>query len=134
MWQRVIGGVSGCISGSFPNLLIHLKSIYPCVVSVGASAFASHGLSSKTEKQQKVFATAANFQLIHSIALAATPAISAGPLGAKVVGGCFGLGMTLFSGSCYASVLTDDKANGKLAPAGGTLLMAGWLALALLRR
>jgi len=46
------------------------------------------------------------------------------------VGGLFAGGITLFCGSCYAAALTQDRANGKLAPYGGGMLIAGWLALA----
>ena len=47
------------------------------------------------------------------------------------VGGLFAGGVALFSGSCYAAALSGDRANGRLAPYGGGMLIAGWLALAL---
>lgn len=40
-------------------------------------------------------------------------------------------GILLFSGSCYAAALKEDRAYGKLAPYGGFAFMAAWLALAL---
>lgn len=39
-----------------------------------------------------------------------------------VVGGLAAAGIILFSGSCYAAALTEDKANGRLAPYGCALL------------
>ena len=43
----------------------------------------------------------------------------------------FATGISVFSGSCYAAVLTKDRANGRLAPIGGTALIFGWLSLIL---
>jgi uncharacterized membrane protein YgdD (TMEM256/DUF423 family) len=43
-------------------------------------------------------------------------------------------GMAMFSGSCYAVGVTEDRAYGKAAPVGGLALMAGWISLALVRR
>ena len=47
---------------------------------------------------------------------------------------CFTAGIVLFSGSCYAVGLKEDRSLGKLAPIGGFGLIGGWLSLALLRR
>jgi len=121
-WQRTLGGISGAIS-------------------VGTGAYASHGLkkSKESEAYAKVFETGSRYQLIHSVMLAATPAIckSGGGnhiIASKVAGACFASGIALFSGSCYAVGLTEDRSNGKLAPIGGFALIGGWLSLALLRR
>ena len=115
-WQRVFGGISGAIS-------------------VGAGAYGAHGLSDKTDTQRKVFETGARYQLIHSVVLAATPAIC-GPstLAARAAGSFFALGTLGFSGSCYAAVLADDRKYGQLAPVGGFSLIFGWLSLAFLMR
>ncbi len=47
------------------------------------------------------------------------------------MGGLFAGGTALFCGSCYAVALAQDRALGKGAPVGGSMLIAGWLALAL---
>jgi uncharacterized membrane protein YgdD (TMEM256/DUF423 family) len=47
------------------------------------------------------------------------------------VGALFAGGTALFCGSCYAVAATQDRAVGRAAPVGGTMLMAAWLALAL---
>ena len=47
------------------------------------------------------------------------------------VGGLALTGVVLFSGSCYASAITEDRANSKLAPFGGSAFILAWLALAL---
>lgn len=49
----------------------------------------------------------------------------------NLVGGLAAAGILLFSGSCYAAALKEDRALGKLAPYGGFAFMAAWLALAL---
>lgn len=93
------------------------------------------GLAAKTETQQNIFKTAANYQLIHSLALAATPAIcGVHKVAAKVAGTFFAAGIVLFSGACYTVVLMDDRTFSKVAPYGGFSLMFGWLSLALLRK
>lgn len=47
---------------------------------------------------------------------------------------CFFLGTMLFSGSLYVKALTAYPHASMLAPFGGTLLMAGWVSLALAGR
>jgi hypothetical protein len=51
--------------------------------------------------------------------------------GAAQVGALFAGGTALFCGSCYAVAATQDRAVGRAAPVGGTMLIAAWLALAL---
>jgi uncharacterized membrane protein YgdD (TMEM256/DUF423 family) len=116
-WQRVIGGLSGAMS-------------------VGTGAYGAHGLKDKQETYMKAFETGSRYQLVHSALLAATPAIC-GPAGTRastIAGSLFVTGIVLFSGSCYAVGLKEDRSLGKLAPLGGFSLMGGWLSLALLRK
>lgn len=47
------------------------------------------------------------------------------------VGGLASLGVVLFSGSCYAAALTENRSNGTFAPFGGFAFIFAWLALAL---
>lgn len=122
MWQRAIGGLSGAMS-------------------VATGAYAAHGLKGKDESYIKVFETGSRYQLVHSVILAATPAIcgtagigKGGGRVKNVVGAFFATGIVLFSGSCYAVGMTEDRSNGKLAPVGGFSLIAGWLSLAFFRR
>ena len=115
MWQRVVGGISGAIS-------------------VGTGSYAAHGLKGK-ESYVKVFETGSRYQLVHSAMLAASPAICGSSTRAsRIAGACFTAGILLFSGSCYAVGVTEDRNNGKLAPIGGFGLIGGWLSLALFRR
>mmetsp|Transcript_7836 Transcript_7836/g.14181 ORF Transcript_7836/g.14181 Transcript_7836/m.14181 type:complete len:118 (-) Transcript_7836:365-718(-) len=116
MWQRVVGGLSGAMS-------------------VGTGAYGAHGLKGKEEAYIKVYETGSRYQLVHSAILAATPAICGNSSRAgKIAGACFVTGIALFSGSCYAVALSEDRSVGKLAPVGGFALIGGWLSLAILRR
>lgn len=40
-------------------------------------------------------------------------------------------GMTIFSGSLYSLVLTEEKKFGAAAPVGGVALILGWIAMGL---
>ena len=53
-------------------------------------------------------------------------------LAAHAAGVLFFSGTCIFSGSCYAAVLSRDRSNGRFAPVGGGLLILGWLSLAIL--
>ena len=110
-------------------MMMHIKNV------VCAGAYAAHGLKDKEEPYAKVFETGSRYQLVHSAMLAATPAIcgSSSNRAGRIAGACFTTGIILFSGSCYAVGLTEDRSNGKLAPVGGFGLIAGWLSLALFR-
>jgi uncharacterized membrane protein YgdD (TMEM256/DUF423 family) len=66
----------------------------------------------------------------HALALLFTGLWAArGGWPAKLAGAAFALGIVMFSGSLYALALRGTDAV--LAPAGGILLIAGWLLLAI---
>ena len=65
--------------------------------------------------------------MIHSVMLAMCPLMKRPHLS----GAFFLMGITVFSGSCYAAVATQDRQNGRFAPVGGTCLILGWLTLVL---
>lgn len=115
-WQCIVGGISGA-------------------VSVGAAAYGSHGLKCKNERNAKSFDNGARLQMLHSVLLSAVPSICNGRSRAAVASGTFlTFGMVLFSGSCYAVGITEDRNYGRAAPWGGVCLMAGWLSLGLIRK
>ena len=70
-------------------------------------------------------------QSLHALALLATAlwAPSGGRL-AQAAAACFALGTLLFTAGVYAQALAATSL-GPVAPTGGTILMAGWLLLAL---
>jgi len=117
-WKRVLGGLSGAMS-------------------IGTGAYGAHGLKSDDKisaTYKSVFETGSRDQLVHSALLVATPAILPCTKSANIAGAFFAAGMAMFSGSCYAVGLTQDRSNGKLAPVGGFALIGGWLSLALFKR
>jgi len=112
-------------------------------------AFGAHGLGDRLRPRSvEAWRTAANYQLLHSLALLATSAASAAP---ALPAGLFTGGVLAFSGSIYALVLIERAAGapgpdappaaalarsvlGPVTPLGGLALAGGWLALALAGR
>lgn len=76
---------------------------------------------------RQVFDRGNKYHLLHSLLLATAP-LARRP---NAVGVLATSGILLFSGSCYAAALTEDRGNAKLAPYGGMALIAAWLCLAL---
>mmetsp|Transcript_32716 Transcript_32716/g.47337 ORF Transcript_32716/g.47337 Transcript_32716/m.47337 type:complete len:124 (-) Transcript_32716:198-569(-) len=115
-WQQVVGGISGALS-------------------VGLGAYGAHGMMGRAENFKTSFETGVRYQMVHSALLVATPAIcGSNTRAANIAGLCFTTGILLFSGSCCAVGLFEDRSYGKLAPYGGFSFIGGWLALALLSR
>lgn len=94
--------------------------------------------TSSFSPSQKAWNSAANIQLIHSVALLAisqSPALLA--RSSRYAAPLMLLGTTLFSGSIYTLILDTDKTIsrtfrlGLATPLGGVVLIAGWFALAL---
>jgi uncharacterized membrane protein YgdD (TMEM256/DUF423 family) len=116
IWM-VIGALSGC-------------------GAVVMAAVAAHALpQTLTPKALDAVRAAIQMQGWHAIALVlvALWLLRAGPLPAVVAnlaGAAFALGLLLFCGSVYLGDLAGVRL-GPTAPIGGTLLMAGWLLLAL---
>lgn len=98
--------------------------------SVGAGAFAAHGLEGKiSEKSLSVFRLGVQYQMYHALALLGVAwLISSAPSRwASWSATCLAGGVILFSGSLYGLALCDWKWLGSVTPIGGLLLMAGWL-------
>lgn len=109
-------------------------------LSVVLGAFGAHGLKKIVAPESLVtFETAVRYQFYHVFALALTGLLFASgtPSLMKAAGILFIAGMALFSGSLY--LLTYKSAAqaegfswvGPITPLGGTLLVAGWICLAL---
>src|SRR5690606_25568747 len=83
-------------------------------------------------KRLEWWATAAQYQLVHSVALVVVALVLAyrTSTAARVSGIAFALGMLVFSGSLYAMSLTGARALGTVTPFGGLSLLVGWAALA----
>ena len=97
-------------------------------------AFAAHALRGRVPPEALALVdTASRYQLIHALAL-----IAAGVLhlirpsfAARLSAACFAAGALLFCGSLYSLAFGAPRALGMIAPIGGVLLIAGWLALAI---
>ncbi len=98
------------------------------LLAVGAAALAAHSLDPATAT---VVGRAVQMQGWHALALlfCGLWAPRGGRL-ALLAGGAFALGTLLFCGAVYLSVLGGVR-SGPTAPAGGLLLMLGWLLLGL---
>ncbi|MFN4087703.1 MAG: DUF423 domain-containing protein [Alphaproteobacteria bacterium] len=102
--------------------------------AVGFGAWASHGLTDLPAAAALV-GTAAQYQMWHALALIGVawlsddPGVPGGVIG--TAGVCFTLGILLFSGSLFTLALEGVPLFPMSAPAGGILLMAGWVALGL---
>ena len=101
-------------------------------IAVAAGAFAAHGLKhSLSETNLAVFHTAADYQMIHALALLFLGLYTRlDPQ--RWLKHCAGLmlaGIVLFSGSLYALALSDIRWLGMITPLGGLCFLAGWLYL-----
>jgi uncharacterized membrane protein YgdD (TMEM256/DUF423 family) len=102
---------------------------------VAAAAVAAHALPARlTPKALDAVHSAIQMQGWHALALLFTALwiVRAGPLPglvANLAAAAFALGLLLFCGSIYAGELAGVRL-GPTAPAGGILLMVGWVLLA----
>ena len=79
------------------------------------------------------FRLANQYHLAHTLALLATAAAGvarsfSAPM--HIACGCFALGILLFCGSLYTLALGGPELVARAAPLGGSLLILGWLVLA----
>ncbi|MCJ8141972.1 DUF423 domain-containing protein [Ancylobacter sp. A5.8] len=112
----------------FRRLIVFLAGLFG-TAGVAAAAAGAHAFS------DPALTTAATFLMIGACALAGTAAlaIAQGPgwSFADVSGGLIALGTLLFSGALAGRVVWNVVIFPMAAPTGGTILMAGWLVLAL---
>ena len=104
-------------------------------IAVVLGAFGAHGLEEYLVEynQSANFETAVRYQMYHALAL-----VLVGILGERrpaaalrAAGWCFLAGVVIFSGALYGIALAQVSQLGMVAPIGGTLLIAGWAALAM---
>ena len=102
--------------------------------AVALGAYGSHAAAFAEPRLQDIFATALRYHFAHLPALGLAALIgSLVPAAARragLAGILFLAGLLLFSGSLYLKALGLAEVTNPLAPTGGFLLMAGWLALA----
>ncbi|MDP2635081.1 MULTISPECIES: DUF423 domain-containing protein [unclassified Pseudoalteromonas] len=101
-----------------------------CMLSVVLGAFAAHGLKSRvSEYALGVFKTAAEYQMVHGLALIAVAILIKWGLNLTAAGLLFIAGTLLFSGSLYLLAITGWKWLGPITPLGGLCFIVGWLVI-----
>ena len=103
-------------------------------LAVGLGAFGAHGLRGRLEADMlAVFETGVRYQMYHALVLVVLGLAPHRRLGRWVAaaGGLFIAGSLCFSGSLYLITLAGVQGIGLVTPAGGLMLLAGWLMLAL---
>ncbi|XP_074285109.1 uncharacterized protein LOC141610755 [Silene latifolia] len=103
----------------------HKAAALSGILAVGLGAYGAHGFKPKDSTYKQVWQTASVYHLMHTAALLAAP-ITKYP---NTFGGLMTAGIVLFSGSCYAVALLEDRKYSKLAPVGGFAFIAGWASL-----
>jgi uncharacterized membrane protein YgdD (TMEM256/DUF423 family) len=107
-------------------------------IAVSLGAVEAHALGPATsDTARAMFDTAVRYHLTHSLALLVLVAIAPHLQGTRswrliqVSGAAFIGGIALFCGGLYALSGLGMPIGARLAPVGGTLLIVGWLALAI---
>ena len=102
------------------------------LTAVAMAAFAAHGLPKEMDPAAvESVRSGVQMQGWHALALLATGLWAArGGWLADLAGVAFLLGVLLFCGGVYSTGL-GNGVFGRAAPVGGSLLMLGWIALAL---
>lgn len=102
-------------------------------LGVAAGAFGAHGLRDLvTPEQLNTWETAADYQLLHAIALLGLSTWQQSALSSRLQSwlllacGLMVVGVLLFSGSLYLLVLTNISAFGPITPLGGVALLMAW--------
>ncbi|KAL9241192.1 hypothetical protein vseg_015329 [Gypsophila vaccaria] len=103
----------------------HKAAALSGILAVGLGAYGAHGFKPKEATYKQVWQTASLYHLVHTAALLAAP-ITKYP---NIFGGLMSAGIVLFSGSCYAVALLEDRKYSTLAPVGGFAFIAGWATL-----
>lgn len=100
-------------------------------VGVALGAFGAHALDGVVRPERLVtFETGVRYHLVHALAAGLAASLAGRVATAPLAAGLLLVGSAVFSGSLYALVATDLGLFGAIAPIGGTMLIAGWLALA----
>jgi len=105
-------------------------------LAVALGAFGAHGLQARLEgvadaaKRISWWQTAAQYHLMHALALGLVALVIVKVPAARHAGFAFGLGTLLFSGSLYVMALGGPRWLGAVTPLGGLGFLAGWAVLA----
>ena len=101
------------------------------VVALGA--FGAHALEAQFSPYQAgIWQKAVNYQMFHTLALAAVAILSLQFSADRWLRSAFHLlffGTVIFSGSLYILAITGIKMLGIVTPVGGVMFLLGWLCL-----
>lgn len=125
------------------RLILSLAALL-AAAAVALGAYSAHGLESHLQsagydasltERLDWFATGAQYQMYHALALALVGLMATGETargGLRVAAIAFVVGIVLFSGSLYVMALASDdwRRLGAVVPLGGASFIVGWLALA----
>ena len=114
-------------------------------VGVALGAFGAHGLPGRLEaldwsaeevsRRVDIFETAVRYQMYHALALVALGLLAARTSSSllSLAGWAFLIGVAIFSGLLYVLVFAGPgwKWLGAVVPIGGTLMIVGWVLLAI---
>lgn len=98
--------------------------------AVVLGALGAHGVE-MTDTQQANWELAVQYQLLHAVALLALSAMPTPGRLRRLTVAAFLLGVVLFCGALYLPPLVGETSLTKVAPWGGTLLIAGWVLVVL---
>src|SRR5262245_47343178 len=101
-------------------------------LAVAAGAFGAHALADIIAPNVETYRTAAQYHLIHSLALVVVGLLRdrRQSMQLSLAAWSFLAGIVLFSGSLYALALSGIRQLGAITPLGGVAFLGGWLALA----
>lgn len=104
------------------------------MLGVVLGAFGAHGLKTVvTAERLGTWNTAVSYQMYHApvllLAAVANARLASRLLSAAA--GCLLAGVLIFSGTLYLLVWFDLPVLGMITPVGGTLLILGWMLLAI---
>lgn len=114
------------------HLTLTVAALYGALAVI-LGAFGTHALSPhQSEKSRGTWRTAERFNFYHALALLAVGLLMHGGMAGAaltVSAWCFMAGTLLFSGGLYLLSATGKRFLGAATPAGGALLIIGWIAL-----
>ena len=116
-----------------PRTWVVLGAVF-AALAVGLGAFGAHGLKERLDLAGRtdVYETAVRYHMYHALALVCVGlcATQFPSSWLNAAGGCFTLGIAIFSGLLYAYALGGPRILGAIVPIGGTAFILGWLAVA----
>lgn len=105
-------------------------------IAVGLGAFGAHGLEKVADAYQlQIWQTATLYLFVHALGLLGIGVLHlCSQYRANAAAWLLQIGILIFSGTLYLMALGAPRWLGAITPIGGTLLIIGWIALALIKR